>query len=103
MSSDDGSLPVHPGALLEEELRTRKVSSVPSLARNLRLHPERLSRVLNGESSMNADLAVRLGRLWDMSPRFWMNLQVEYDLAVAKQRLGSFGTSANAATTSRKP
>jgi addiction module HigA family antidote len=38
--------------------------------------------------AVTADTAMRLGRLFGMSPQSWLNLQAQYDLEVAENELG---------------
>ena len=44
-------------------------------------------RSVHGQKSISADIALRLSRLFNMSERFWLNLQTRYDLEVEKDRL----------------
>ena len=50
--------------------------------------PRRINEIVQGQRSISADTALRLGRYFGMSPQFWMNLQAQYDLEMATQRLG---------------
>jgi addiction module HigA family antidote len=49
------------------------------------MSPCRISDVVNGNRPITADTAVRLGLFFNIAPRFWMNLQTEYDMRVAAQ------------------
>jgi addiction module HigA family antidote len=42
-----------------------------------------------GKRRVSADTALRLGRYFDMSPQFWLGLQMDYDLDVEKDKLGA--------------
>ena len=44
---------------------------------------------MNGKRGLSADTALRLGRYFGNSPRFWANLQTAYDLARAEQEVGA--------------
>jgi antitoxin HigA-1 len=57
--------------------------SIKGLARDLRVPVSRVSEIVNGRRSITADTALRLARLFAMTPYFWINLQTAYDLDVA--------------------
>jgi addiction module HigA family antidote len=48
-----------------------------------------LSEIVRGHRAISPETALRLGRLFGTSAQFWMNLQANYDLAVARQELGA--------------
>lgn len=75
--------PVHPGEILRAELMQPYGLSVPQLARAIGVSPSRLRGVVAGRSPVTAELALRLGRFFGLSPAFWLNLQQRYDLSVA--------------------
>jgi len=79
---------VHPGRLLRRELSARGLSA-NRLALALRVPSGRITSILNGKRSITADTALRLARYFGNSPRFWLNLQTRYDLAVAERELGA--------------
>jgi addiction module HigA family antidote len=58
------------------------------LARDLDVPPNRISMIVNGERSITADTALRLGTCFGMSPETWLNLQTEYDIRRAKRQYG---------------
>ena len=78
---------VHPGRILQRELRARGLSA-NKLALALRVPSGRITSILNGKRSITSDTALRLARYFGNSARFWMNLQTRYDLLVAEERLG---------------
>jgi len=75
--------PVHPGVYLRELLDELDIS-----ARRLALHidvsPMRISLLLRGKRPITADLSLRLERAFGMTAHYWLNLQMQYDLAVAE-------------------
>lgn len=85
----DERLPnVHPGeVLLEEFLRPFEMSQ-NRLARELSVPPRRVNEIVLGKRSITADTALRLGRYFGTSERFWLGLQLDYDLEKAHLRLG---------------
>jgi len=80
--------PVHPGEiLLEEYLRPMQISQY-RLSRDLSVDPRRINEIIHGKRSISADTALRLGRYFGTSARFWLNLQAHYDLEIQEQHLG---------------
>ncbi len=80
--------PVHPGETIAEELAARKLSATRA-AMLMRIPQSRLSRIIAGRRAITADTALRLHRLLGPSPQFFMNLQSQYDLAVAERDHGA--------------
>jgi len=80
-------MPVHPGRILKRELQARALSA-NGLALALRVPSGRITGILNGQRAVTPDTALRLGRYFGNSPRFWANLQTAYDLAVADRETG---------------
>ena len=80
--------PVHPGEiLLEEFLKPMKLSQ-NQLARDLRVSPRRINEIVLKKRSVTADTALRLGKYFNMSPQFWLGLQMDYDLDMQSDQLG---------------
>lgn len=75
--------PVHPGEVLREWLGE---TSVTEAARRLGITRPMLSRILNGNAGITADMAIRLSRSLGTSPEVWVGMQSQYDLWQAKQR-----------------
>jgi len=59
------------------------------LAKEISVSARRINEIVHGTRAVTADTALRLGRYFDMSPQFWLNLQAHYDLEVQRDRLGS--------------
>jgi len=80
--------PVHPGEILLEEFMRPLGLSQTRLARALGVSPRRINEIVHGKRSVTADTALRLSRYFGTSADFWLGLQLDYDLDVAKDRLG---------------
>ncbi len=78
---------VHPGRLLKRELKAR-VLSANRLALDLGVPSGRIMDILNGRRSITADTAMRLSRYFGNSPRFWLDLQGQYDIATIERERG---------------
>ncbi|MBL8643078.1 MAG: HigA family addiction module antidote protein [Rhodospirillaceae bacterium] len=79
--------PVHPGAVLRDELEARDLSA-SALARAIGVPVTRVTDVLNARRGITADTALRLARYFGGSANFWLNLQQSYDLKVAEASIG---------------
>jgi len=77
--------PLHPGTILAEDFLEPLRLSGRALACALQVSHTRVAMILRGEGAITADTAVRLGRYFDTSPWFWMNLQVRFDLDMAER------------------
>jgi antitoxin HigA-1 len=77
--------PIHPGEILYEEFMKPMDVSINALAREIAVPPNRVSEIVNGKRSITADTALRLGKYFGVSPETWLNLQVDYDLRIAKR------------------
>jgi addiction module HigA family antidote len=73
----------HPGDTIREDYLKPLGMSVNRLAIELRVPATRMLEIVNGRRGVSADTALRLARYFDTTPKFWLNLQTSYDLAVA--------------------
>ena len=74
---------VHPGEVLKEELDGLGVSPTEP-ARQIEVPANRISQIIAGKRSITGDTALRLGHWFIMEPQFWMNLQAQFDLLLAR-------------------
>jgi addiction module HigA family antidote len=79
--------PVHPGEVLLEEFLKPMGLSQNQLALSIGVSPRRINEIVLGKRSITADTALRLARYFDMSPQFWLGLQMDYDLDVTEEAL----------------
>ena len=79
--------PVHPGeVLLEDFLKPLELSQY-RVAKGIGVPPRRINEIVLGKRAVSADTALRLARFFGTSARFWLNLQIAYDLDVETDRL----------------
>lgn len=78
---------IHPGEVLQQDFMVPMGLTARQLAADLDVPPSRISDIVNGRRPITADTAVRLGLFFGMDPRFWVNLQAEYDTRVALRTL----------------
>ena len=78
--------PVHPGEVLLEEFLKPMNLSQNRLALDIRVPARRINEIVHGKRRVTPDTALRLARYFDMSPEFWLGLQMDYDLDVADEK-----------------
>jgi len=79
--------PVHPGRVLRRELAARSLSA-NALALALRVNSGRITEIVNGQRGISPETAMRLARYFGNEARFWLNLQINYELATAEAEFG---------------
>jgi addiction module HigA family antidote len=85
--------PVHPGEILLEEFLQPYGVSQYELAKVVGVPARRINEIVHGKRSITPDTALRLARAFDISDRFFLNLQARYDLETERDRLGDVLTS----------
>jgi antitoxin HigA-1 len=78
-------IPTHPGEMLLEEFLNPMGISQKDLADNIEVPYQRINEIVNGRRGITPSTALRLAKFFDMSPDFWMNLQLRWDLYFARQ------------------
>ena len=76
---------IHPGEILLEEFMKPMGITGRQMASDIDVSPSRISEIVHGTRPITADTALRLGLFFSMDPRFWINLQSEYDLRMIKR------------------
>lgn len=77
-----------PGEILKSEFLKPNRLSVNRVAKDIGVPQPTLQLVVTGRRSISAELALKLGIYFGMEPQFWMNLQAEHDLRVARAKFG---------------
>jgi addiction module HigA family antidote len=80
--------PVHPGEVLLEEFLEPAGLSQYRLAKDISVPPRRINEIVHGKRAVTADTALRFARYFGTTPRFWLNLQAQYELDIEADRLG---------------
>jgi addiction module HigA family antidote len=78
---------VHPGEILLEEFLKPLAISQNRLAREIRVPPRRVNEIVLGKRAITPDTALRLARYFGTSERFWLGLQMDFDLEEARAAL----------------
>lgn len=75
----------YPGETIREDFLKPLGMTANRLALALRVPATRMTEIVNGRRGVTADTALRLARYFNTTPKFWLNLQASYDLAVASE------------------
>ena len=78
---------IHPGEILLEDFMKPMGITARQLAADIDVSPSRISELVHGSRPITADTALRLGLFFKMDPRFWLNLQSEYDMRITMRDL----------------
>ena len=78
------TLAAHPGEILRTEFMEPLGITAYQLAKAL--HFPGIYEVVREERNLSADVALRLGKYFGVTPQFWMSLQTDYDLRLAASR-----------------
>lgn len=79
---------IRPGEILLEDFMKPHGLSMNRLAREIDVPPGRISEIIHGRRAITADTALRLGRFFGVSPEIWTGLQADYELRLAKRKVG---------------
>ncbi len=78
---------LHPGEILLKEFLEPMNLSQNKLALQIRVPARRINEIVHGKRRITADTALRLAKYFNMSPQFWLGLQMDFDLDVAEDKL----------------
>ena len=79
--------PVHPGEILREESLVPLKLTPYAVAAALHVPRTRIERIAREEKPVTADTALRLGKFFGTTPAFWMNIQAQFDLETAADKI----------------
>jgi addiction module HigA family antidote len=80
---------IHPGEILREEFLKPLGISQNKLAREIKVSPRRINEIVLEKRSVTPETALRLARYFGTSERFWLGLQVDFDLEETKRSLAA--------------
>jgi addiction module HigA family antidote len=87
MAKSEKLPPIHPGEILREDFMKPLGISMNRLGLDLHVPVTRIAEIVHERRSSTPDTALRLGRYFNTSARFWLNAQSSYDLEVAQDEL----------------
>src|SRR5438876_9031407 len=76
--------PIHPGEILLQDFLTPLGISQYRLAKEIHVPLRRINEIVLGRRGVSADTALRLGRFFNTTAQFWLNLQSHYELDTAR-------------------
>ena len=76
--------PMHPGEVLREEFMVPMNLTAYAVAKACRIPRSRIERIAREDLGISGDTALRLGKVFGIDPRFWINLQARYELDTAR-------------------
>ncbi|QNL20253.1 HigA family addiction module antidote protein [Hyphobacterium sp. CCMP332] len=79
--------PMHPGEVLKELYLDPLDMGAIAFARRLGVPRTRIERLIKGTTGITPDTALRLARAFSTIPAYWMNLQTNYDMAIARKKV----------------
>ena len=79
--------PVSPGEMLMEEFLKPPSQSQYALARAVHVPPRRINEIVHGKRAVTADTDLRLCRFFGLSEGWWLRLQADYDIRLAKESM----------------
>ena len=77
--------PTHPGEMLSEEFLKPMGLTQRQLADAIHVPYQRINEIVNGRRGVTPSTALRLSKFFGVSPDFWLNLQLRWDLYFAQQ------------------
>lgn len=83
--------PMHPGDVLNELYLEPLGIGAIAFSRRIGVPRTRIERLLKGTTRMTPDTALRLARVFNTTPSYWMNMQVNHDMAVAAKEIDVSG------------
>jgi len=77
---------VHPGDVLREDFMKPLNLTAYAVAKALGVTPIAICEIIRRKRAVSAEMALKLGRLFNVSPELWMGIQTDYDLELARDR-----------------
>lgn len=84
----NGMRPIHPGEILREEFLAPMGLTAHALAMALQVPAPRIHDIVRERRAVTVDTALRLAKYLGTSPEFWLGLQTDHDMAVARASMG---------------
>ncbi len=80
--------PITPGDVLLEEFLIPMEITQSQLAKDIHVPANRISQIIHCKREITADTALRLGKYFGIEPEFWINLQIRYNMKIARNNVG---------------
>ena len=79
--------PITPGDILLEEFLKPMNITQNRLSKDICVPANRVSQVIHGKREITVDTALRLGKYFGIEPEFWLNLQMRYNMKIARNKI----------------
>jgi addiction module HigA family antidote len=86
---DAAQTPLSPGRILRERLLEGMQLTQAQLARAIGICKPRLNMILKGRCQISAEIALRIERVFDISPQYWLRARSDFELFEERQRMSS--------------
>ena len=86
MTVKNGLPPIHPGGFLAEILEDLKMLQA-EFVRRIGVPRMRISYIISGQRPVTAEMACLFGKAFNQSPGYWIGLQSDYDMKIARENL----------------
>ena len=87
MKQNNTKEPVCPGKILQDNYLKPQKITLKQLSQTTGIVQRHISEILSGRRAIGPDTAVRLSRVLNTEPEYWINLQKEYDIDIARKTL----------------
>ncbi|MBC7474022.1 MAG: HigA family addiction module antidote protein [Candidatus Sericytochromatia bacterium] len=77
--------PIHPGEILKQEYLDEMGITQQQLSRDLNVTYAAVNEIIHGKRGISTEMAYKLGKFFNISPRFWINLQTSYEMKLFEQ------------------
>lgn len=88
VAPSEGQIMTHPGRILARHLSDLGMTA-SDLARDIDVPVNRVTAIINGQRGVTADTALRLAHWFGVEPEDWLELQLQYELALAREEVGA--------------
>jgi antitoxin HigA-1 len=78
--------PITPGEILLEEFLIPLGISQYRLAKTIGVPPRRINEIVHGKRRITPETGLRMSRALGLSDRYWLNIQLDFDIEVEKDR-----------------
>ena len=75
----------HPGVMLKEDFLDDLAIKSGAFAKAIGIDRAAIKNIIDGKRAITADMSLRFGLFFDMSAGFWLNIQKDYELRIAKR------------------
>lgn len=79
--------PTHPGEILDEEFLKPMGLTQRELANHIGCDVKVINRLINGRTSLTAEMALKLASTFNTTPEFWLNAQKAVDIYEASKEI----------------